>query len=124
MAYAFTATLNPGYLYCRATGDNSAANIEKFLDDVLNACRQKDCNHALLEDNFIGPSLPVADIYRVISHATKKTWPYVKRIAFMDENPEHSQDKMRFAETVARNRGVVAKFFTSRNEAIQWLLNG
>ena len=121
MSYAFKAALHSGYVHCFVTGENSVANMMRFLGDVLTTCVRHECNCVLMEDNFSGPSLKFTDIYGLISQASEKTWPHIKRIAFMDANPIHSEEKMRFAEMVARNRGVLAKFFSDRDEAVLWL---
>jgi hypothetical protein len=121
MPYRFTSTFESDYVHCSVNGENTAQNVIRFLNDSMNSCVQHACNFALLEDNLQGPSLNFTEIFEIISEASHKTWPHVKRIAFVDSNPAHSEEKMRFAETVARNRGVLAKFFTNHEEAIQWL---
>jgi len=121
MAYHFTSKFELDYVDCRVEGKNTSQNVRRFLNDVLNACVQHNCSHALLEENFTGPSLNFTEIYGIIADASQKTWPHVKRIAFIDANPEHPNERMQFAETVARNRGVLAQFFDDREKAIQWL---
>jgi hypothetical protein len=42
-------------------------------------------------------------------------------IAFVDTNPEHDAARMRFAETVAVNRGVRLRVFPTVGEAEKWI---
>jgi hypothetical protein len=43
------------------------------------------------------------------------------KIAFVDVNPNHDQGLMKFAETVAVNRGVQVRVFRNVPAAEQWL---
>jgi hypothetical protein len=44
------------------------------------------------------------------------------RIAYLDENPDHSMDNMLLAEDVGRSRGIAVKTFRDEQNAERWLL--
>jgi hypothetical protein len=48
----------------------------------------------------------------------------VRRVAYVDLNPEHSAANMEFAKTVAGNRGLDVRVFATVAEAEAWLRSG
>ncbi len=112
---------HPGYLHVTVTGENSAENVLQYLAAVRKACADRNCPAVLIEENLHGPGLPIADIFRIISQASQRVSPEVQRIAYVDVNREHDRNAMRFAETVAVNRGVNVWVFATVGEARQWL---
>jgi hypothetical protein len=75
----------------------------------------------LIEEDLKGPSLGVMDIYEIISKGSSQVRLAISTIAYVDVNPEHDMDRMKFAETVAVNRSVRIRLFTSVAEAARWL---
>jgi hypothetical protein len=112
-----------GYLHATVTGSNSAENVLSYLAAVHSACAQRNCAAVLIEENLQGPGLGIASIYRVVSEASSNTRPAVRRIAYVDVNPEHVPEHMKIAETFAYNRGVNVRVFATVGEARQWLLD-
>jgi len=121
MSYRFTATLKSGYLHCVVNGENSVENVTRYMSDVYGACIKNHCPNVLMEKNLTGPGLKLMEIYSLVSEGSQKTWPHVKRIAYVDNNPEHSESNTHFGETVARNRGVLVRSFRTVEDAEQWL---
>jgi hypothetical protein len=121
VAYQLTVEQKEGYLHIRVSGENSPETVRAYLQEVLSVCLQKNCPIVLIEENLWGPGLGVFDIHQIASEGSKRTWPTVRRIAYVDTNKEHSQSNMQFAETVAVNLGVNVKVFPTVKEAEEWL---
>jgi hypothetical protein len=123
MAYQLTVEQKAGYLHIRVTGENSPETVRRYLEEVFYTCLQANCPIVLIEEDLRGPGLGVIDIHQIVTEGSKRTWPTVRRIAYVDVNKEHSQSDMHFAETLAVNLGVNVKLFPTVNEAEEWLLD-
>jgi hypothetical protein len=77
----------------------------------------------LLEMSLSGSSLPMAKIFDVIAEGSRRGQK-LERIAYVDASAERDPARMRFAETVAVNRGVNVRLFRSLDEAERWLCSG
>jgi hypothetical protein len=120
-SYQLTLDQKPAYWHFRVTGPNTPEVVRAYLADIYYACAQGECTAVLIEENLQGRGLALFDIFEVVTEGSEKTWPYIRRIAFVDVNPEHSTHDMKFAETVAVNRGVNVHVFRSVAEAQAWL---
>ena len=94
----------------------------RYLADVRNACLQHNCSNVLIEENLVGPSLRIAEIFEIVEERTKNSRPTVQRIAYTDVNPDHDFTSMQFAETVAANRSLNLRVFRNVREAEEWLI--
>lgn len=121
MAYQLTVEQKTGYLHIRVSGENSPETVRSYLQEVLSVCLQRNCPIVLIEEHLRGPGLGVLDIHQIASEGSKRTWPTVRQIAYVDTNKEHSLANMQFAETVAVNLGVNVKVFPTAKEAEEWL---
>jgi len=120
MSYALTIEEQPSYLHAKVSGTHNAQNARRFLEDVHEAWAQRNHSAVLLEMNLAGPSLSVVSIFNIISERA----PYalgLKRIAYVDGGSGHDPEQSRFAETVARNRGVNVRLFQALDDAEGWL---
>jgi hypothetical protein len=120
-SYQLTLDKKPGYWHFRVAGPNTPETVRSYLADIYYACAQGDCSAILVEENLQGRGLGLFDIFEVVTEGSEKTWPYIRRIAFVDVNPEHSNHDMKFAETVAVNRGVNVHMFRNVRDAEEWL---
>lgn len=120
-SYQLTIDKKSEYWHFRVTGPNTPEVVRAYLADVYYACAQGECTSILVEENLSGKGLGLFDIFEVVTEGSEKTWPYIRRIAFVDVNPDHSSHDMKFAETVAVNRGVNVHVFRSVAEAQAWL---
>ena len=73
----------------------------------------------LLEMNLSGPSLESGTIFGVLQSRSREG-STLRKIAYVDSSPR-DPGKMRFAETVAKNRGVNVRLFRALDEAKQWM---
>ena len=110
-----------GYLHFKISGINNAENVMHYLAEVYMECKKRNCPTILVEENLMGPSVSMADVFKIVSESGN-TWPYVRQIAYVDMNTEHSSTLMKFAETAAINRGVNIRVFTSLQLAEKWIL--
>ena len=121
MPYELTVKEKAGYLYVTVTGDNTKDTVLRYLSDVYAACAERKCPVVLIEENLAGPPLGVFDIYEVVGKASQSVYPTIRRIAFVDMNPEHNVGTMKFAEDVATNLGVKVRVFSDLLDAEKWL---
>ena len=119
MEYRLSLVPHPDYLHASVTGTHSAENVERFLREVREACAARGVSACLLEVRFSGPSLATGSIFSVISKesAEAKT---LRKVAYVDPS-DRDPAKIKFAETVALNRGVNVRLFASVEEARRWL---
>ena len=119
MSYHLTLEEHPGYLHASVTGTHSPENMARFLREVREACIQRKVSAILLEIRFSGPSLGAGDIFGVISEGSEGARMF-RKIAYVDSS-ERDPGKMKFAETVAINRGANVRLFRDSSEAKLWL---
>jgi hypothetical protein len=117
VAYEFKFERKPGYLHVRVRGDNTPENVRQSLQDTLAACAAHGCPRVLIEENLAGPSLGTMDIFSIVTQGSEKVSTTVTSIAYVDTNPAHDRQLMRFAESVALNRGVRVKLCSTVAEA-------
>jgi hypothetical protein len=123
MNYTCTVEQKSGYLHVRAVGDNTPENVRRMMADTVEACTKRDCKSVLLEEDFVGPGLGLAQVYELATAGSKMAWPAIHLIAFVDVNPTHNPENMKFAENVAVNRGVNVRTFRNVRDAEQWLIS-
>ncbi len=122
MALTFQVEQEEGYLHVIATGENRPENIFEYLMKVREACAQRKCPVVLIEENLKGPSLDLKKIFDVVSLSSEHAERDVKRIAYVDVNPEHEFIKNEFGVNVAVGLGIDVRIFHTVEEARQWLL--
>ena len=120
MPYHLTIEERPGYLHAKVTGTHSTENLRRFLKEVREACVQRSCFSVLLETNLSGPSLGASSIFSVVSERSADA-ATLRRIAYVDPGSERSPEQLKFAETVAVNRGVNVRLFRTVAEAERWI---
>ena len=121
MAYELTFTDKHDFVHFRVTGDNSPQTVRSYFKDVLAHCVQRGYSAALVEENLQGPSLSLVDIYTLASEAAERARSVIRRLAYVDVNPEHLGEKIRFAETVSVNRGANIRIFDTVSAADEWI---
>lgn len=121
MSYVLHVDNKGTYLHITVTGDNTPENVASYLSAVRDQCVEYHCPNVLIEENLRGPSLGTGIIYHIVTEASNQVWPAVRRIAYIDVNPEHNTEAIQFAETVAVNRAVNMRLFSSVKNAEKWL---
>jgi len=121
MSYQLTVSEMPTYLHVRVAGQNSPETVRAYLAEIYALCVQRNSSAILIEEDLAGPGLRVLDIFDIAAKSSEWAWPPPRRIAYVDVNKEHSFSDMKFAETVARNRGGEIRIFESVKDAEEWL---
>ena len=120
--YRLILKQEPGYLHATVTGEHNAENALRFLTESFDECIRTGGTALLLEFNLAGRSLGSSIIFDVVSKRTAQAVK-LRKIAYYD-NSDRDPEKVKFAETVARNRGVNVRLFRALDEAKAWLAEG
>ncbi len=121
MDYKLTIEQKPTYLHATVTGANTRENGAAYLHEILDECKARKCFHVLIEDRLEGLRLGLMDVFVIVSHGSVEALGVIEACAYVYTNAESSL--MKFAETVAVNRLLPAKVFSSVAEAEKWLLS-
>ena len=119
MSYQLKIIEKPTYLHAVVTGANTIENVMGYLQDLLRECEARQIFNVLIEENLTGRRLETWDVYQVASDSSAHARGIFKAVAYVDVNA--GGDLMKFAETVANNRGVPLNVFATVAEAEQWL---
>lgn len=119
MAYLLTIDEQPSHLHATVTGTHSAQNALRFLEEAYEACVQRGHSAVLLEMNLTGPSLDMGSIFGVIAQRSADGVK-LRKIAYVDASAR-DPEKMKFAETVAVNRGLNIRLFRDLDAAKRWM---
>nr|MBN2278425.1 hypothetical protein [candidate division Zixibacteria bacterium] len=124
MTYKLAVQDKGHYYHFVVTGENTIENVSSYLGEIHKICIRDGCSRVLIEENFEGPGLGTMPIYDIITDIGLQARMTVRKIAFINANPDHDIREMKFAETVAVNRGVNIKVFSNVAEAEEWILSG
>lgn len=119
MSYQLKIIEKPTYLHAIVTGQNTMENVIGYLRDLVRECESRQCYNVLIEERLTGRRLETWDVYQVASDSSTHARGVFRAVAYVDVNA--SGDLMKFAETVANNRGVPMTLFGTVAEAEQWL---
>ena len=114
-----TMTEKPGYLHVVVTGQNTLENVELYLRELNRACVARGFTRVLIEEKLAGRRLETWDVYQIASQGSIDGSGQFEALAYVDHNAHG--DLMRFAETVANNRGIPLNVFATVQEAEAWL---
>ncbi len=120
MSYKLTVIQKPAYLHVTVTGMNSRENVARYFEEIQLECTKRDCHRVLIEERLEGPRLDTLDVFQTASEGSRRALGNFGAIAYVDVNAEG--DLMKFAETVAANRFLPVKVFSSVRDAEKWLL--
>jgi len=121
MSHVLTLEPKGSYLVVTVTGDNTPEDVTEYLSEVREVCLKHQFARVLIVENLQGPSLRTFSIHDIVTRSSQAVWPEIHRIAYVDLNQEHNVGAMRFAETVAVNRGVNVRVFSNVSDAAKWL---
>jgi hypothetical protein len=121
MPFEVTILQKVGYLHARVRGTNSPETVMGYLAEVRAACESAGCSNILIEEDLSGPGLEAFDIFDMVARNSAVAARVFGRVALVDTNPEHERRLMKFAETVAVNRGLNLRAFTNLADAERWM---
>ena len=117
-SYTLTIEVEGDYLHTIVTGVNSVENVVAYLQQLRQECEARHCFRVLIEERLEGPRLRTLDVFQIASQGVVGA-SRIDAMAFVDVNAEG--DLMKFAETVAANRGLPIRLFSSVSDARTWL---
>jgi hypothetical protein len=110
-----------GYLYAYAQAEKDSYEISlDFWTQIAQRSKENGFSKVLVEEDF-GTDNSTIDMYELVSQGHQIGLTGLK-IAFVDRHLTQIDNNL-FGETVARNRGLLAKVFTDIKEAEAWLLS-
>ena len=70
MPYQLTIVEKPTYLHAIVTGDNTAATVAGYLQELQRECESRQCFNLLIEENLKGRRLETWDVYQIASESS------------------------------------------------------
>jgi hypothetical protein len=119
VSYQLQIIEKPTYLHAIVTGPNTVENVSGYLQALLRECEARQCFNVLIEERLTGRRLETWDVYQIASDNSALARGVFHAIAYVDVNA--GGELMKFAETVANNRGVPLNLFATVAEAEQWI---
>jgi hypothetical protein len=107
------------YLHAVVTGANSKENVAGYLEVILNECLSRRIARVLIEERLEGPRLGMVDVFDIAADGSGRIAGMFEAIAFVDVYAVGGT--MKFAETVALNRGAPLRVSATVTEAHLWL---
>jgi hypothetical protein len=117
--YELTFEQRPEYLFAYVEGDKDSYEISiSFWKEIARECAARNARRVLIHENIV-QNVSVAEMYQVASEIPEMFSGIA--IAFYDRHADQA-DINQFGELVARNRGVIGRYFADIGEAEAWLL--
>ncbi len=91
-----------------------------YLEELLRECVVWQCRRVLIEERLEGPRIGTFDVFKVANEISARALGACEAIAYVDVNADDERN-VSFGETVAVNRGLPARVFSSVSGAEQWL---
>jgi hypothetical protein len=119
MHYEFKYHGDKGFLEITTVGEFPKEMLNTLAAEGFAQLKKHDCHKYLLNYTGLSNIIGIFDIYERPSEASSIGITNQYAIAML--TIETHYEKIKFAETVYRNRGYKYKVFVDRNEAIQFL---
>ena len=119
MTFQLALTEKPGYLHAVVTGQNTLENVVMYLRELHRECADRGINRVLIEERLTGRRLETWDVYQIASEGSLRGAGNFASVAYVDVNAHG--ELMKFAETVANNRGIPLNVFATIEDAEAWL---
>ena len=120
MDYKLIVQPEPGYLHIVVTGENTRANVMRYMEEVVRECTLRQCFRVLVEERLEGPRLGTLDVFEMVATGSARFLRTLKAMAYVDVNAP-TQEMMQFAENVAVNRAFPVRVFPTVHAAERWL---
>lgn len=119
MTYDVTFDRRSNFIHAVVTGRNTADSIIGYMNEIRDECEKQDCHRVLIEENLDGRRLDEMQIFDIISQGSADALGVFEALAYVDEQQDF--EVVKFAETVAINRGIPIAVFSSVSDAENWL---
>jgi hypothetical protein len=100
---------------------NNPANVRRWALEAIEACRWHRCGKLLVEEYLLGESIADMDTFMIATEGAKAAQGHLTHVAYVNTNPEHSKDTLKFAEYVVSLNGVNLRLFDNIQDADIWL---
>jgi hypothetical protein len=112
------------YLHTVVSGIRNRQNVMAVTTDVLKACREHNINKALIDVRQLKGRLSVIDSFFIAAKefANIRKYNIINKAVIVDN--KENEERYRFFENVAVNRGYNIRFFSDSDIALEWLLKG
>ena len=121
MQAEFEVSFEGDYVKVIEKGDQHIQVATDLWAAVAAECKKRGCFKVFGVSTTDEP-LPTIDGYQHADLFKSLGIDHRYRIAWVEENPE-AVDGLHFAETVLINRGLPGRLFSSKDTALDWLLN-
>ena len=124
MAYNLKIENKGEYLLFTATGKRSMDSVLSIAGDVLAACAREKVKKALLDVRAMIGQLTQMEAYDLSQHhfPVMRDHNVLVRIVIVDH--KENEERYRFFETVATNRGFNIRYCNNPQEGAELLKNG
>ncbi len=122
MACTVSIVEKPQHLVVTVSGDNTLETLHQYMQEIPAACVRLRKMRVLVIVKLTGPDLPMLEVYKAVSAGSDNAADLGMRVAYVDQNPDHSVDTMLVAENVAQGRGIPVQSYLESDEAESWLL--
>jgi hypothetical protein len=119
MSFEINFERRRNYLHARVTGTNDRETVFDYMNAIKARCTDEKCFSVLIEENLDGPRFDEMQIYSLISDGGPDALGFFDALAYVDEQQDF--EVVKFAETVAVNRGIPIAAFASVADAKNWL---
>jgi len=119
MPFELTSECHNNFIHFRVTGENTAETVLAYMAAIRETCGHQDCFRILIEENLEGPRFDEMEVFALISEGSPTALGVFEAIAYVDAQQDFKVVK--FAETVAVNRGIPIAVFESVADAENWL---
>jgi hypothetical protein len=119
VSYELKIIEKPTYLHFVVTGENTRDTVAHYMEDVIRTCTERNFPRALVEERLQGPRLGTIDVFCLSAAMSMRYIGTLKSLAYVDVHAVG--DTMKFAESVAVNRGFPARVFSTVAAAEKWL---
>lgn len=121
MACTVSIVEHSTHLVATVVGDNSVETLYQYMTEIPQACVRTGKGRVLVIVTLTGPELPMLDVYKSVVQGSDAVVDLGMRVAYVDQNLEHSVETMMLAEDVARSRGIPVRTFREVEAARRWL---
>lgn len=120
MAYEIQVKLEKDFLNVHVKGERDSESIKKVTKDILTKCIDRKCFNVLIDVRDFKNRIGTLEIFMLASAELPEIIKgKLEKVAIVDQRG--FEDKIKFFEDVARNRGHNVRMFTEYDEAINWI---
>lgn len=119
MDYELKYKYERDFLHAKVSGTESLSTSLSYWIDIIEEARLRNFKNILIEERLNGV-LAKSDSFRLNQELSKTNLTHIKKIAFVDHHPDHSETNS-FSISMALKYGLNIMLFNSLAEAKIWL---